>query len=270
MHEVSATTNAASVERALIVGDLSKLSAEERVSYYNNVCISIGLNPLTRPLEYIVLNGKMVLYAKKDCTEQLRKIHKVSLTIVSRELLEGVYVVVAGATLPTERKDESIGAVSVQNLKGDAMANAIMKAETKAKRRVTLSICGLGFLDETEVETIPNKVIDPTAAAIAGYTEEQSTGGYDKNSALTETELDAQRVLEERRADGRRQNEATPMVTQKINESQKRLLFAKGKSQGYDNDAIHVLIKARFAKDSVSDLTYVELDQALKQMEGKG
>jgi len=27
-----------------------------------------------------------------------------------------------------------------------------MKAETKAKRRVTLSICGLGMLDETEVE----------------------------------------------------------------------------------------------------------------------
>ena len=30
-----------------------------------------------------------------------------------------------------------------------------MKAVTKAKRRVTLSICGLGMLDETEVESIP-------------------------------------------------------------------------------------------------------------------
>ena len=28
-----------------------------------------------------------------------------------------------------------------------------MKAETKAKRRVALSICGLGMLDETEVDT---------------------------------------------------------------------------------------------------------------------
>ncbi len=27
-----------------------------------------------------------------------------------------------------------------------------MKCETKAKRRATLSICGLGFLDETEIE----------------------------------------------------------------------------------------------------------------------
>jgi hypothetical protein len=31
-----------------------------------------------------------------------------------------------------------------------------MKATTKAKRRATLSICGLGWLDETEVETIPH------------------------------------------------------------------------------------------------------------------
>jgi hypothetical protein len=34
-------------------------------------------------------------------------------------------------------------------------ANTILKAITKAKRRVTLSICGLGWLDETEVEDIP-------------------------------------------------------------------------------------------------------------------
>jgi hypothetical protein len=33
-----------------------------------------------------------------------------------------------------------------------------MKAITKAKRRVTLSICGLGFLDKTEVSDIPSQV----------------------------------------------------------------------------------------------------------------
>ena len=33
----------------------------------------------------------------------------------------------------------------------------MMKAETKAKRRVTLSICGLGVLDETEVENVPHQ-----------------------------------------------------------------------------------------------------------------
>jgi hypothetical protein len=49
--------------------------------------------------------------------------------------------------------------VSIANVNGEARANAMMKAETKAKRRVTLSICGLGMLDETEVESIPEAVI---------------------------------------------------------------------------------------------------------------
>jgi len=47
---------------------------------------------------------------------------------------------------------EATGAVDIKGLTGKNLANAFMKAETKAKRRVTLSICGLGFLDESEVE----------------------------------------------------------------------------------------------------------------------
>src|SRR5690606_25662498 len=39
-------------------------------------------------------------------------------------------------------------------LKGEALANLRMKAVTKAKRRVTLSICGLGILDESELDTL--------------------------------------------------------------------------------------------------------------------
>jgi hypothetical protein len=60
------------------------------------------------------------------------------------------------ATDKEGRVDEDFGAVSFpETLRGEARANTILKAITKAKRRVTLSICGLGFLDETEVENIP-------------------------------------------------------------------------------------------------------------------
>ena len=54
-----------------------------------------------------------------------------------------------------DREDVDFGAVSIKGLAGDALVNAKLKAITKAKRRVTLSICGLGFLDETEIDTIP-------------------------------------------------------------------------------------------------------------------
>jgi len=143
-------------EQVAIAGDLTKLTPTERMAYYGEVCRSLGLNPLTRPFQYLSLNGKMVLYATRDCTDQLRQSRRVSIAIVSRERIEDVYVVTSRATTPDGRSDESTGVVSIGGLKGDNLANALMKAETKSKRRVTLSICGLGWVDETETETIPN------------------------------------------------------------------------------------------------------------------
>ena len=146
------------MEMVLGAGDLSKLDAGERTAYLLRVCESLGLNPLTQPFEYIRLNDKLRLYAKKDATDQLRRLHRVSVQITGREHVGDLHIVTALATLPDGRTDEEIGAVSVQGLAGDALANALMKAGTKAKRRVTLAICGLGFLDETELETIRDAV----------------------------------------------------------------------------------------------------------------
>lgn len=143
------------IEQVVIKGDLSRLSDVERVCYYKSVCESVGINPLTNPFEYIKLGNKLTLYAKKDCTEQLRKIHGVSIEGLETKVIDDVYIVSAKAKDRNGRTDESTGAVNIANLRGEAKANAIMKAETKAKRRVTLSICGLGWCDETEVETIP-------------------------------------------------------------------------------------------------------------------
>ena len=143
------------VEKVVLDGDLSALTPSQRLSYYHSVCASLGLNPLTKPFDYLRLNGKIVLYARRECTEQLRSLRGVSLTITARELVGDVYVVSARAVLPDGRTDESTGAVPVTGLKGEALANAYLKAETKAKRRVTLSICGLGMSDESEVGSIP-------------------------------------------------------------------------------------------------------------------
>lgn len=149
-----------SLEAVLVKGDLQSLKPAERIAYYQAVCESVGLNPLTQPFAYITLNGKLTLYAKRDATDQLRLIHSISIKIAAREVVEGCYVVTAQASTPAGRTDESIGAVPIEGLKGEARSNAIMKSETKAKRRVTLGICGLAFLDETEVASIPGARID--------------------------------------------------------------------------------------------------------------
>lgn len=141
------------VEAVLIAGDLSNLTAEERTDYYMRVCSSTGLNPLTRPFEYVRLNGKTVLYAKKDASDQLRRLHNVSLEVVDRSVHQDILTVTTRATMPSGRHDEDIGAVSLKGLNSEAVANAHMKALTKSKRRATLSICGLGLLDESEVRS---------------------------------------------------------------------------------------------------------------------
>ena len=142
------------IERVLLEGDLSGLTPEERVQYYRAVCKSLRLNPLTRPLEYVKLNNRLVLYARRDCTDQLRALYNVKIQLVKEEERDGLRIVHARASLPNGRMDEDIGVVSIKGLAGDVLANALMKAATKSKRRVTLSICGLGLLDETELETI--------------------------------------------------------------------------------------------------------------------
>lgn len=144
----------------VLTGDLSQLPPEAKIKHYNFVCNSLGLNPATKPFDYIVLNKKEVLYANKGCAEQLRKLHKVSFVITSREMVGDIYVVTARSSLPDGRQDESIGAVSTKGLSGDNLANAMMKAETKSKRRATLSILGLNMLDESELETIPSHKFD--------------------------------------------------------------------------------------------------------------
>lgn len=143
------------MEAVITKGDLAKLTADERVHYYGAVCQSVGLNPLTKPFEYITLNNKLTLYALRGCTDQLRTIHGVSVEDLSESERDGVFIVTAKVRNRDGRTDMAKGAVAIANLKGDVLANAMMKAETKAKRRATLSLCGLGFLDETEVADIP-------------------------------------------------------------------------------------------------------------------
>lgn len=167
---------AAVMEQVMLRGDLAKLTEEERVRYYMTVCQSLGLNPLTRPFEYIVLDGKLTLYATRSAADQMRALHKVSVKIEARETFETIHTVHVRAWTADGREDEEIGSVSLlypertrtatgwqkssHPLAGKPMAdldlaNVLMKAVTKAKRRATLSICGLGFvLDETEVEDL--------------------------------------------------------------------------------------------------------------------
>jgi len=144
------------VESALVRNDISQLSTQEKMTFYNNICESVGLNPLTKPFSFLKLQGREVLYATKDCTEQLRKIHGVSTQIISKGLAMDLFEVHIKAQDKNGRVDEDLAYVVVKGMQGADLANAMLKCITKAKRRVTLSICGLGVLDESELDNVRN------------------------------------------------------------------------------------------------------------------
>lgn len=198
---VRAEGSFSAIEQVVMQGDLSKLNSEQRVTYYRKVCESQGLNPFTNPFAYIFLNGKLTLYAKKDCTEQLRKINGVSIEELNDKLVDDIYVVTAKARDKNGRIDQANGAVVLGSLKGEAKANAIMKAETKAKRRVTLSICGMGWTDESEIDSIPNAQhvdVDFQTGEIKGVVKashNQASEPIEVRSKLTSDQIDELEII---------------------------------------------------------------------------
>lgn len=227
---------AALVESVVVQGDLARLQPAERVSYYRSVCESLGLNPLTKPFEYLVLNNRLTLYARKDATDQLRASRGISVEITGREFLgdAGLYVVTARAVAKDGRSDESVGAVSVKGLQGENLANALMKAETKAKRRVTLSVAGLGWLDETEVASV-------------------------NDARAVNVDLETGEVVEPRRTLADRLSDREGRVNWSA-------CWSEAKRLGFDAKAVHALAGTKslayLEPDAVEDLLNVMRDRA--------
>lgn len=149
------------IESIVLRGDLSGLAPRDRARFYVTMCERLGLNPNAQPFAFLRLNGKEVLYATRGATDQLAAIHR-----INREIVDGPKVIdlagtklvyaVCRASHPNGRVETATATVPL----ADPM-NVLMKAETKAKRRATLSILGLGLLDEMELETIPANVQEP-------------------------------------------------------------------------------------------------------------
>lgn len=147
------------IDEIVASGNLQELTSEQRLVHYNNVCDAMGIDPRPHPLEYMPVddpNGgrRLILYALKNCTDQLRANRKIKIVKLTREITDDMITFTAEATDKDGGADISTGSVTIKGKKGVEIANASMAAETKAKRRVTLSISGSGLLDETEITDI--------------------------------------------------------------------------------------------------------------------
>lgn len=229
------------LEKVVVEGDLSRLTPQERVSYYARVCDSLGLNPYTQPFGYIVLNGKLTLYAKREAAEQLRALRGISITKEEHDQRGDLYIVRAYGRDKTGREDVATGAVSIAGLKGDALANAVMKAETKAKRRLTLSLAGLGWLDESEVDSIPDAKhvkVDPNTGEIQGPEVIDMTSSQQTPVAERAADKPGRKGIKERIAE----------------------LIDRAQVAGLDQNAIKAVWRSATGKDTMRGCTHADLD----------
>lgn len=141
----------ANAELALVAGDLSQLNPDQRLSHYINTCNSLGLNYHTQPFEYINFQGKLKLYARKECAEQLRAVRGISVVgEPTTNIVGDVLTVTVRMRDRDGREDADMGALSIKGMNDVDKAVAFMKCMTKAKRRTTFSLVGLGWLDNED------------------------------------------------------------------------------------------------------------------------
>lgn len=128
-HREDAGLSDATLADVVLQGDLSKLNDRQKVEYYVARCHAAGLDPATRPFEYLTLKGKHVLYATKACTDQLSGNHKLNIEIVDRHMNNDakIFEVQCRVTFPGGRYVEDMAALDVSGLKGEMLANALMK-----------------------------------------------------------------------------------------------------------------------------------------------
>jgi hypothetical protein len=167
-------TTQAAIARVILNRDLRSLTEVERVQYNLALCRSLGLNPLTNPIDYLINEGKMTPYINSIGVAQLRAIHGISTKIISRTT-DNQHMHYVSAISPKARhcvivtdangRNEEATAIMAlidkygKPLLGQRRADKMMATETKAKRRATLALVGIPWADGVNIRS--SKIYDP-------------------------------------------------------------------------------------------------------------
>lgn len=144
-------------------GDLSRLSGEQRAALYLDTCQSLGINPRTRPFDWIEFydpetkSKKLTLYPNKACADQLAYQHRIRVRTVEEKIVGSLFKVVVEGTMLDGRTETNVSYLDLTDrdgnqLKGQRLGNAFMKGHTKAKRRLVFGM--LGMMSPPDVEDL--------------------------------------------------------------------------------------------------------------------
>jgi hypothetical protein len=137
--------------------ELESLTEQQKKDYYLAACEFLGLPPEMGVLSYHWMDQhdgpkKLILYAKKGATDIIRERLGISVIDLKKEVGNGEVTWIVKGQNKEGRTEMAAGSKSIEGLKGRELENAVLWAQTKALRRMTLQFVGAGILDETEVE----------------------------------------------------------------------------------------------------------------------
>ncbi len=170
--------SAAVMNRFLQTGDVKPFNEVDKLKIMHGICERLGVDPVARPLELLEFNGKQVWYLSATGCEMIAAKWNMSFEIVKHEINkdEGLVECIMRGTVPqTGRKDEATAFVQCakKNLKGEIeqffgldMANARMKCETKARRRLIKRLAGLDYIDEDDLKEIQKQTKTETMTSL--------------------------------------------------------------------------------------------------------
>lgn len=163
-----------STEKFVPISGLDNLTEEQKRTYYIQVCESFGLPEELNLLEYIWMDGgdgarKLVLWAKKGATDIWRDRHSISVKSLIKDDGDGYVMFTATGENDKKRQEMAVGAAETKGKNGKQLSDAVMTAQTRAIRRMTLQFVGGGFLDETEVQaqSVTTQLTSIPTAAVA-------------------------------------------------------------------------------------------------------
>lgn len=182
--------------RAQMNNDWSGVTEPDRVLAVRAICEVLGIPTPMNPFRFIkTKRGNVTMYAGQEAASLIANTYRLSVKITEQvfDKEQNLYRVAVTATFPDGRSVDDMGVVYLGGSTGDDRANAVMKCITKAKRRVTLSACGLSTYEEDEVPVVssglPNDNVNTVNVKLVKYDQSDETSDDRKEAAELMLEL---------------------------------------------------------------------------------
>jgi hypothetical protein len=152
------------------LGDLSNLSEEQKLDYYNNVCEHFEVPAELNLLYFDWFDSgdgarKYILYAAKGFSDFMRGKLGIETDSLEESVSDGVVRYKCKGHDKDGRHEIAIGASTIAGLTGKKLEDSFAKAQTKATRRMTLQFVGAGILDESE-KSVTSLSVDISSAGL--------------------------------------------------------------------------------------------------------